>query len=104
MPVERSLVVPLRGGLEQSTFPQVRLENVHVDLEAQARTVRHGNVSLIDDRVVRLARPSDPVEEGLVVGLVILARQELIAGGGGMRAGKQRDRAIVIVDAGCDSV
>ena len=35
---------------------------------------------------------------------MILAGQELVAGGGGMRTGKQGDGAVVIVDAGCHSV
>jgi hypothetical protein len=35
---------------------------------------------------------------------VVLARQELIAGGGGMRTGEQRNRAVVIVNTGCNAV
>jgi len=63
-------------------------------LKAQTRTVGHRDVSLVDDRIVGFVRPSHPVEERLVIGLVILARQKLVAGGGGMGTGKQRDGAV----------
>src|ERR1035437_3091972 len=91
--IEISLVVPLRRGIEESGLPQIRLENIHVDLEAQARTVWHRHESPVDDRIVRLIRPFHPVEEGLVIGLMIFTRQELVARGGRMRAGKQRYRS-----------
>ena len=67
---------------------QICLENLRVDLKAQTGAVRNREESPVDNGIVRPIRPSHPVEEMWNIGLVILAGQELVAGGGGMRAGK----------------
>src|ERR1019366_155969 len=83
---------------------QIRLENVHVDFKPEPRPVRYGYESLVEDRAAGFIGPFYTVEEGLVVGLMILDGQELVAGGRRMCAGKERYGAVVIVDAGCHTV
>ena len=75
MTVEVDLVVPLSCRLEEPGLTQIRLENVHVDFKAEPRPVRHGYESLVDDRVAGFIRPFYTVEEGLIVGLMILDGQ-----------------------------